>query len=136
MNFATLLRTPFLQNTSGQLLLLLQYQIYYHLIYYKEFFVFREQMCYTFKTVCVTQNVLKTALLALNDLQGDNLTDTSNCANRYAGYKQYTWWVHNNLGKGVCKVIPSCDVWAIRNNYPSIHEKYIPFMESKEGEKR
>ena len=72
----------------------------------------------------------------MNDLRGDNLTDTSNCAYRYAGYKQYTWWVHNNLGKGVRKVIPSCAVWAIRNNYPSKDGKYIPFVESKEGEKR
>ena len=87
-------------------------------------------------TVCLIKNVLKTALSALNDLRGNNLTDTSNCANRCAGYKQYTWWVLNNLKKGVCKVIPSCAVWAIRNNYPSKDGKYIPFMESKEGEKR
>ena len=25
---------------------------------------------------------------------------------RYAGFKQYTWWIHNPLGKGVRKVIP------------------------------
>ena len=87
-------------------------------------------------TVCLSKNVLKTALSALNDLRGNNLTDTSNCAYRCAGYKQYTWWVLNNLKKGVCKVIPSCAVWAIRNNYPSKNGKYIPFMESKEGEKR
>ena len=55
---------------------------------------------------------------------------------RYAGYKQFTWRVHNNLGKGVRKVIPSCAVWAIKNAYPSPDEKYIPFMESKEEEKR
>ena len=116
------------------LLALLQYQIYY-----KELFIFREQMCYIsegLKTVCLPKNVLKTALSALNDLRYDNLTDTSNCAYRYAGYKQYTWWVHNNLGKGVRKVIPSCAVWTIRNNYPSKDGKYISFMESKEGEKR
>jgi len=28
---------------------------------------------------------------------------------------QYTWWIHNNLCKGVRKVISSCAVWAIRN---------------------
>ena len=60
----------------------------------------------------------------MNDLRDHNLTDTSNCAKRYAGYKQYTWWFHNNLGKGVCKVIPLND------------GKYIPFMESKESGKR
>ena len=89
-----------------------------------------------FKTVCLTKNVLKIALSALNNLRGDNLTETSNYAYRYADYKQYTCWVHNNLGKEVCKVIPSCAVWAIRINYPSKDGKYIPFMESKEIEKR
>ena len=72
----------------------------------------------------------------MNDLRGDNLTNTSNCARRYAGCKQYLWWVQNNLGKRVRKVIPSCAAWAIRNNYPSKDGKYFPFMESKEGEKR
>ena len=89
-----------------------------------------------FKTVCLTKIVLKIALSALNNLQGDNLTDTSNCVYRYAGYKQYTWWVHNNLVKRVRKVIPSCAVWAIRNNYPSKDGEYIQLIENKEGEKR
>ena len=26
---------------------------------------------------------------------------------RFAGYKQFSWWIHNHLGKGVTKVIPS-----------------------------
>ena len=80
----------FSQNTSGRLLLLLRYQIYCYQIYYKEFFIFREK-CVTlsegFKTVYLTKNVLKTALWTLNNLLGYNLTDTSNCAYRYVGYK-------------------------------------------------
>ena len=71
----------------------------------------------------------------MNDLRGNNLTDASNCAYRYACYKQYTWWFHKDLEKGVRKVIPSCAVWAIRNNYPSKDGKYIPLMEIKEGER-
>lgn len=55
---------------------------------------------------------------------------------RYAGYKQFTWWVHNHLGFGVRKVIPSCAVWAIRETYPAPDGKYIPFMEYKEEGKR
>ena len=55
---------------------------------------------------------------------------------RYAGYKQFTWWVLNHLGFGVRKVIPSCAVWAIRETYPAPDDKYIPFMEYKEEEKR
>ena len=47
-----------------------------------------------------------------------------------------TWWVHNHLGKGVRKVIPSCAVCQIRVTYPSEDGKYIPFMESIEDENR
>ena len=38
-----------------------------------------------FMRVCLIKNVLKTALSALNDLRGNNLTDTSNYAYRCAG---------------------------------------------------
>ena len=90
-----------------------------------------------FSTVCLSKHTLKTALSALNDLRGDSIkTDRNNCSYRYAGYKQFTWWVHNNLGKGVRKVIPSCSVWAIRTKYPSEDSKYAPFMEYEEEERR
>ena len=94
---------------------------------------FEGQKCVTssegFNSVCLS----KTALSALNDLRGDYV---NNCAYKYAGYKQFTRWVHNYLGKGVRKVIPSCAVWAIRTKYPSGDDRYIPFMKSKEEEKR
>ena len=58
-------------------------------------------------------------------------------AYRYAAYKQYTYWIHNNLGKGVRKMFPSCAVWKIRREYPKINqENYSPFMESAEDEER
>lgn len=55
---------------------------------------------------------------------------------RFAGYKQYTFWVHNHLGKGVRKVIPSCAVWKIRTKYKAVDNEYVPFMESKEDDHR
>lgn len=55
---------------------------------------------------------------------------------RFAGYKQYTWWIHNYLGKGVRKVIPSCAVWGIRDAFPSENNAYVPFMERKDDEER
>ena len=58
----------------------------------------------------------------------------SSSAYRFAGYKQFTWWVHNKLGKGVRKVIPSCAVWAICDKIPSETDDYIPFKEYKEEE--
>lgn len=89
--------------------------------------------------VCISKPVLQTALSALNNLRGDSL-ETNGIINsdsyRFAGYNQYTWWIHSHLGKGIRKVIPSCAIWAIRNTYPSEDGKYIPFMESKEEDKR
>ena len=55
---------------------------------------------------------------------------------RYADYKQYTWWIHDQLGKGVQKVIPSCAVQAIRNSFPSENQEYTPFIEKNDDEDR
>ncbi|XP_065060247.1 P2X purinoceptor 7-like [Rhopilema esculentum] len=88
-----------------------------------------------FKIVCLTRAVLETALSAMNNLRGDKLV-INNRTLRFAAYKQYTWWVHNRLGKGVRKVIPSCAIWAIRNSFPSENAYYVPFMESRLEDKR
>ena len=55
---------------------------------------------------------------------------------RFAGCKHFLWWIHNQLGKGVRKVIPSCTLWSIREKYPSADGSYIPFKESREDEAR
>ena len=55
---------------------------------------------------------------------------------RFAGYKQFSWWIHNRLGKGVRKVIPSCTLWSIREKYASADGSYIPFKESRDDEAR
>ena len=49
---------------------------------------------------------------------------------RFAGYKQFLWWIRNRFGKGVRKVIPSCTLWSIGEKYPSADGSYIPFKES------
>ena len=50
---------------------------------------------------------------------------------RYAGYKQYTWWIHNRLGKGIRRAVaPSCALWRIRKQFPGSNVIYIPFTES------
>ena len=61
---------------------------------------------------CLEKCILEIALTATNDMKGDNLS-------KRITYKQFTWWIHSRLGKGVRKVIPSCVVWFIRKNYPS-----------------
>ena len=88
-----------------------------------------------FAAVCLNIAVLRTTLSMLNNLRGDNLSYENN-ALRYAAYRQFTWWVHNRLGKGVRRVIPSCAIWAIRDKFPQENNVYEPFRESSEEEAR
>ena len=53
---------------------------------------------------------------------------------RFAGYKQFLWWIHNWLGKAFRKVIPSCALWSICEKCPSANGSYIPFKESCDDE--
>ena len=50
-----------------------------------------------------------------------------------AGYRQYTRCVHNHLGKGVRKVIPSCTIWAIRDVYPEQNKCYVRYHEARDA---
>ena len=86
--------------------------------------------------VCLEKPVLHASLSALNHLRGDSMENLDNSSYRFAGYKQYTFWVHNYLEKGVRKVISSCAVWKIRNEYKVDSDVYLPFMERKEDEER
>ena len=94
---------------------------------------FGEHLCVTshsnFSAVCLQDQVLKTTLHMLNDIRGDTI-NVRNTSMRYAG--QYTWWVHNHLGKGVRKVIPSCAIWTIRDMYPEENGYYVPYQEAKD----
>uniref|UniRef100_A0A3B4WFR9 P2X purinoreceptor 7 intracellular domain-containing protein n=1 Tax=Seriola lalandi dorsalis TaxID=1841481 RepID=A0A3B4WFR9_SERLL len=38
-------------------------------------------------------------------------------SDRYASYRQFTWWVHGRLGRRIHRLIPSCAVSKIRNIY-------------------
>ena len=44
----------------------------------------------------------------------------------------FTRWIHNRIGKGVRKVIPSCAVWIIRDTFPEESGIYVPFQEAKD----
>ena len=85
-----------------------------------------------FSQVCLLEEVLKTTLYGLNNLRGDKI-NVCNRSLRYAAYRMFTWWVHNRLGRGVRKVIPSCAIWAIRDAYPETDDiKYVPFQEVRD----
>ena len=64
-----------------------------------------------FRMVCPEKPVLHASLSALNHLHGYSIENLDNNSYRSAAYKQYIFGVHNNLGKGVCKVIPACALW-------------------------
>ena len=95
--------------------------------------MFQEEECITvsehFTAVCLHREVLRATLCGLNNLRGD-IIKFENRSMRYAAYRIYTWWVHNRLGKGVRKVIPSCAMWKIRNTFSELNMAYIPFQEA------
>lgn len=52
---------------------------------------------------------------------------------RYAAYCQFTWWVHNRLGRYLRKVIPACVVKTIRRTYPREDGNYTGFRTANES---
>ena len=62
-----------------------------------------------------------------------NLIISSHSNYRYAGYRQFTWWIHKRLGRYVRKVIPACAVKAICAVYPNADGNYIGFRTPDES---
>lgn len=52
---------------------------------------------------------------------------------RYGAYRQFCWFIHNKLGRGVRRVIPACAVCKIRKEYPSVDGRYTGFKGDAEG---
>ena len=77
-----------------------------------------------FASVCLHREVLKATLGGLNNLRGDRM-NIENRSLRYAANRLFTRWVHNRLGQGVRKAIPS-----LRESYPDPNYVYIPFQEA------
>ena len=46
---------------------------------------------------------------------------------RYARNRLFSWWIQNQISKGVRKVILSCAIWGTPEKYPSADDTYIPF---------
>ncbi|XP_066922098.1 uncharacterized protein [Clytia hemisphaerica] len=88
-----------------------------------------------FESVCLSKHSLKAAITAKkyykqnNDPNKDqNPQKIPNEAFRYAAYRQFVFWVYDNLQQGERKVIPSCAVWKIRERFEkSTNEKYVQF---------
>ena len=50
-----------------------------------------------------------------------------------ADYKQYIWWIHNQLRKGMPKVILSYAIQAVRDSFPSENHEDTPFVENNDN---
>ena len=86
-----------------------------------------------FQRLCINKAVLENVLTGLYDSIGDYVEKyTTNRSYRYAVYKQFTWWVYKQLGKGSRRVITLCALWAIRTMYPELDKNYVLY---NEGEK-
>ena len=55
---------------------------------------------------------------------------------RYARYRLFSWWIQNQMSKGVRKVILSCAIWSTPEKYPSADDTYIPFKKCCNVKKR
>lgn len=94
-----------------------------------------------FESVCLSKHSLKAAITAKkyyktkkDDPNNEQKPEQKpkpipNEAFRYAGYRQFVFWVYDNLEQGERKVIPSCAVWKIRERFKKAdNEKYVQFQ--------
>ena len=86
--------------------------------------------------MCLNKEVLWTSLVNLADREGAYLPPRKNVPNRsyrYAAYRQFTWWVHNRLGRHVRRVIPSCAVSRIRAEFEEDNGNYTYYKDADEN---
>ena len=50
---------------------------------------------------------------------------------RLTSYRQFTYWIHRKLGKGVRRVIPACVVSSIRRQFPEENGEYVGSLTGK-----
>ncbi|XP_057290289.1 uncharacterized protein LOC130612978 [Hydractinia symbiolongicarpus] len=61
-----------------------------------------------FHSIILLKEVLWTALVGMHDTNVSHPPRRENVTNktyRYASYRQFTWWVHKSIGRGVRRVI-------------------------------
>ena len=78
-----------------------------------------------FHETCLNRNVLTVAILDSNDFYNDDEMSPNNY--QKTAYRQCILYRHGYLGRGNCKVVPSCALWKIRDTYPSPDDHYLGF---------
>ena len=74
-----------------------------------------------FNNLCIDQHVLG---LAIRARRGGAPGLFNGLSFRKAAYRQFILWEHGYLGKGNRRVIPSCSVRKVRQNYPAPDNMY------------
>ena len=73
----------------------------------------------SFVVVCLDPEVLQTALVAMRDVCFEDFdVPGPQRTLRLVAYRQFTWWIHKQLGCSVRRVIPACAASQIRHEYP------------------
>ena len=80
-----------------------------------------------FQNLCIDRHVLELAIRARCDIRVEPL-DFSMSSFRKAAYRQFILWEHGYLGKGNRRIIPSCAVKKVREQYPAPDSVYMGFM--------
>lgn len=81
-----------------------------------------------FKKLCLDPDYLQLSIKSTTDIRNDRQNNSTRTF-RKAEYRHYILDKHGYLGKGRRRVAPSCVVWEIREQYPSLTGIYMGFKE-------
>ena len=81
-----------------------------------------------FHDVALNRNVLAVGILNASDYFG-SLVEFKPSNFRHVAYQQYIIFSRGYLGRGNRKVVPSCVIWKVRDNYPAPNNNYTGFKE-------
>ena len=81
-----------------------------------------------FYEICLNRHVLPVCIINQRDFFADD-PEFSPSSYRKAAYRQYIMYQHGFLRRAVRKVIPSCVMWKVQDNYPAFDNNYLGFKE-------